>query len=165
MVQYKNINGNSSVLGLNEYAQIVFEKISQLEYLVTPDEKLRISNIELKTLTHTLKLGSFAYYFISPWIALNEYNYVKWKEGERNKRKEILEKILLGNILSMLKGLGIFVEYRVIAQILGFKTKLAIAHNNKFLGIYAHFFCNLDLPKYIGLGKSVSKGYGTLEHL
>lgn len=165
LIQYKNIKGHPSVLGLNEYAQIVYEKISQLEYVVTSDKKLRISNIELKTLTHNLALGSFGYYFISPWIALNEDNYAKWKESERNKRKEILEKILLGNILSMLKGLGIFVDYRVIVQLLGFKTRLATAHNNKFIGMYAHFSCNLDLPEYIGLGKSVSKGYGMLEHM
>jgi hypothetical protein len=165
LVQYKNINGHPSVLGLNEYAQIVYEKISQLEYVVTPVDKLRISNIELKTLRHKLALGSFAYYFISPWIALNEDNYVKWKESERNKRKGILEKILLGNILSMLKGIGIFANYRVIVQLLGFKTRLATAHNNKFVGMDAQFRCNLDLPGYIGLGKSVSKGYGTLEHL
>ena len=165
LIQYKSINGNPSVLGLNEFAQIVYKKLSQLEYVVTPDDKLRISNIELKTLKHKLALGSFAYYFISPWIALNEVNYIKWKESERTKRKEFLEKILLGNILSMLKGLEIFVDYRVITQILGFRTKIAVAHHNKFLGMYAHFTCNLGLPKYIGLGKSVSKGYGMLDHL
>ena len=152
------------MLGLNEFSQIVYEKISQLEYVVTADDKLRISNIELKTLNHKLTLGSFAYYFISPWIALNEDNFVKWKESERSKRKEFLEKILLGNILSMLKGLGIFVDYRVMVQLLGFKSRLATAHNNKFVGITAQFGCNLNLPEYLGLGKSVSKGYGILKH-
>jgi hypothetical protein len=165
MVQYKNIRGHPSIIGLNEFAQIVYEKISQLEYIMTSNEKLRVSNIQLKTLRHEITSGSFVYYFISPWIALNEENYIKWKLSIRNNRKEMLEKILLGNILSMLKGLGIFVNYRVIVQLLGFKTRQVTAHNNKFVGIDAHFTCNLDLPEYIGLGKSVSKGYGTLEHI
>lgn len=162
LVQYKVVDHHPTVVGLNEYAPIVYEKISQLEHLVTADEKLRISNIQMKSVVHKIAVGTYHYQFISPWLALNQDNYSKWKESDRTTRNKILNKILLGNILSMLKGLGIFVDYQVIVQLLRFKTKKSVAHDNTFVGISADFSCNLDLPQFLGLGKSVSKGFGVI---
>ena len=41
------------------------------------------------------------YKFISPWLALNEKNYKYYKDLDDIGKKEKLEKILIGNILSM----------------------------------------------------------------
>lgn len=37
------------------------------------------------------------------------------------------------------------------------------AHEHGFSGFYGAFVANLSLPQYLGIGKSVSKGFGILE--
>ena len=47
------------------------------------------------------------YKFITPWLGLNQVNYQKYSNlTEWKDKKELLNKILVGNLLSMSKGLG-----------------------------------------------------------
>ncbi len=165
LVQYKKVEKKLLVMGLNDYAAIVFKKISQLKSIVVPDEKIRVKNVDLSMSTTAVIMQNTRYGFLSPWLALNEDNYAKFKTLDRNYRKEFLEKILVGNILSTLKGLGIFVDFKISADIQNFRSVPTFAHNNKFQGFYVNFNSNIYLPRYIGIGKSVSKGFGVLELL
>ena len=99
---------------------------------------------------------------LSPWLPLNEANYSAFKDLGVEKQKAFLEKILVGNTLSCLKGLGIFVDYRVESYLVSFRSYTVRAHGNPFEAFSARFFLNVDLPDFIGLGKSVSKGFGTI---
>ena len=66
-------------------------------------------------------------------------------------------------MLSMLKGIGIRINHRLYVQIKWYKEVPIIAHKHNFSGFYAKFVTNLSLPKYIGVGKSVSKGFGIIQ--
>lgn len=103
--------------------------------------------------------------FATPWIALNEENHRKFAGIERADRKAFLEKILVGNMLSALKGLSVFAEFKVTADLKDFRLRPAYVHENRFLAFHASFATNLALPRFFGLGKSVSKGYGAVEPL
>jgi hypothetical protein len=63
----------------------------------------------------------------------------------------------------MLKGLGIFIDYHVDVAIKNTVPLLTRAHGNTFWGFSADFDANINIPRYAGLGKSVSKGFGTVE--
>lgn len=55
-----------------------------------------------------------AYEFATPWLALNQENYMKYYAlPGREERQEFLRKTLIGNLLSMSKSL----DYRVIDKI------------------------------------------------
>ncbi len=71
--------------------------------------------------------------------------------------------MLIGNLLSMLKGIGIKIDYHLYVQIKWYKKAPVIVHKHRFSGFYAKFVTNLSLPKYIGIGKSVSKGFGIIQ--
>ena len=81
------------------------------------------------------------------------------------KHNSFLEKILVGNTLSCLKGLGIFVDYLIESYLVSFRTYTVRAHGNPFEAFSARFYLNVDLPNFIGLGKSVSKGFGTIRRV
>ena len=49
LVQYKKIKERLLVLGLNEYAKHVFERMSNLDKVVAEKEKYKISSVELST--------------------------------------------------------------------------------------------------------------------
>ncbi|PXX16633.1 hypothetical protein EJ73_02739 [Hoylesella shahii DSM 15611 = JCM 12083] len=75
----------------------------------------------------------------------------------------MLQRILTGNILSMLKGLGIRVEQRVEVHI----KHLEERPNVIFKGVKLYcanisFDSNVLLPQHVGLGKHASVGFGIL---
>lgn len=159
------MNSKLLVLGLNDYSKTVFYKMSQLDNLITRDEKISLFNVDLTNITFEIREEYAVYKFISPWLALNENNYKNFKSLDKSKRREFLEKILIANVLSALKGLGLRVEFQLSVQINKFKPVQTEAHKNKFVGFYCEFALNIALPKFLGIGKSVSKGFGVIERV
>lgn len=139
--------------------------MSQLDSLETQYGKVNLFNVDLTTNVFEIKEEYAIYKFINPWLALNEDNYKKFKSLGKNKRGEFLEKILVANVLSALKGLGLRVGFQISVQINKFKPIQTEAHKNKFVGFYCEFALNVALPKFLGIGKSVSKGFGVIERI
>ncbi len=106
-------------------------------------------------------------YNIKNWIALNQENYKKYLAIESlSEQTKFLETLLKANILSFAKG----IEWEVpkpldlyITDIQEIRT--AKIKDQKVLGFNLDFKCNVFLPNYIGLGKSVSLGYGNVREI
>ena len=78
----------------------------------------------------------------------------------------MLNHILAGNILTMLKGVNVILKERLNADISSISESKTIKYKNiRLLSLDATFFCNVVLPQHIGLGKHASLGYGTVENL
>ena len=165
LIQYKRIGKKLVVIGIGDFAEIIFQNMSGLDHVTTKTQKIPLNNIEIKSSSYEIEQAPQKYKFTSPWLALNEKNYAKFKELTNSEKKPFLEKILVGNILSLLKGLNIFVDHRIIVSITKFNSIRVTAHQNKFAGIYADFECNTLLPEYLGLGKSVTKGLGVIKNV
>lgn len=164
-VQYKKIGNSLMILGLGEYADILFERLANVEQIVTPNQNIPVSNIVLSSKIFNIVEKQYRYYFATPWIGLNEKNYKKYLELKQNEQKIFLEKILVGNILSMLKGLGIRLEFKIVVKISKIRTKTITVHGNQFAGFSFSWDSNISLPENCGLGKSVSKGFGVVSSL
>jgi len=165
LVQYKVINKTFYIIGLNEYAENVFYKMSQLEYVILDKEKLKVTNVELDLKNIELKEQKTRYRFISPWIALNKQNYERFHTVDKQLKNLFLSKIFVGNILSALKSLKIYLTFRLTAGVDSMKSFPISANDNVFQGFYGYVTTNINLPNFIGLGKSVSKGFGTVEKI
>ncbi|MCX8190567.1 MAG: CRISPR-associated endonuclease Cas6, partial [Candidatus Diapherotrites archaeon] len=61
-----------------------------------------------------------------------------------------------------LKGIGVRANERICVNLLNYRTKRVRVHGNTFEAFKGMFEANISLPDYIGLGKSVSKGFGTI---
>jgi len=103
------------------------------------------------------------YHFLTPWFALNERNYERYKDSNQREQIQLLEKILIGNILSMAKGLEYVVTEEIKVKNLKLKMQDIRVKDIKMIGFMGDFEVNFDLPDYIGLGKMVSKGFGTIK--
>jgi len=112
-------------------------------------------------------------YTLKRWIPLNDRNYKTYIElankGDRQGIIDLLQPILIGNILSMARG----IEWNVTRQI---KVKITDiwrvgvvryknhdGHNITKTAFNIDFTTNVYLPYYIGLGQKVSIGFGNLE--
>ncbi|CAE6493542.1 CRISPR-associated endonuclease Cas6 [Candidatus Nitrosotenuis uzonensis] len=163
LIQYKRVQSKIAIVGIGKYADIVAFNMADVDHITTETQKIPIKNIQIKNSVYSIAEKLSTYGFSSPWIALNETNYVKYKQAGKSDKKKLLEKILIGNILSMFKGLSIFVPQKIEVNILQHYSKPITVHDNKFVGFKLEFTCNVVLPEFIGLGKSVSKGFGVIK--
>ncbi len=165
LVQYKRIDKKLAIVGIGEYAKMVSQNMPNMDHITTENQKIPLHNIQIKNIVFTRESKNCMYRFVSPWIALNESNYEKYKKLGKIEKKKLLEQILVGNILSMFKGLGIFVTDKIEVIILRQISKPIVVHENKFVGFKTDFVSNTSIPEFLGLGKSVSKGFGTIRKM
>ncbi len=104
-------------------------------------------------------------YSIHNWIALIQENYPKYQALEiLTERISFLEKTLIANIISFAKGIEWTIDKPIKLHIKEIKdTKSVTLKGKKIKGFDMDFTCNVFLPNYIGLGKSVSLGFGVVK--
>jgi hypothetical protein len=105
--------------------------------------------------------------FLTPWLALNEDNYARYQVSGPADRLRLLERILIGNILSMSKGLGYVVTEEIkVSQLDVYPVRTPVRLKGvEMTGFKGTFAVNFELPDLLGLGKSVSRGFGTVRRL
>lgn len=165
-IQYKIIGDQACILGIEEGAQLIKEISDQTDNLVLGSNVYSIDEKVLYQKESEIKTSKkIQYNFISPWVALNTKNYSSYNLIDNWKDKKIfLNNILIGNILSMCKGLGIivnrklYVHSRLEDEIVDFK---GIPMN----GFKGEFTVNFQIPDFFGLGKGVSQGFGTVKEV
>ena len=165
LIQYKRIDEKLYVIGFEKCVDLVRDRISGLRHINLKDKKIQVLNTSFLKTTHTLNDTITKYRFVSPWIALNKDNYTKFKSLDGTFHKKFLENILIGNLLSAMRGLDYTVDYDLYVKMDRFTHMPVIAHKAGFSGFYCSFVTNLSLPEHIGIGKSVSKGFGVLERV
>lgn len=165
LIQYKFVKNKFFILGINEGAETLMAISSKLTFFDLLDKKLSITkkNIELWEEEIKLETGFKIYQFETPYFAFNQKNYNLYKSLEsEEEKKKLIDKILVGNILSFLKGLGIWVDKKIVADMFFERIEIVEFKEQKVLGLKGEFAFNGILPNYIGLGKSVSLGNGTI---
>jgi hypothetical protein len=100
------------------------------------------------------------YRFVSPWLPFNQENFEKYNCISRDQQRYELDRIAVGNILSALKGLDIFIGSTVYAAIMPGKHRWCKHKNNQLAGFGGTLITNVTLPNDFAIGKAVSHGYG-----
>jgi hypothetical protein len=163
LVQYKVIDNIPYLVGVNEGGELLinlFLKINELRIndVVYPVFHKNIDNIKYDiNVTEEL----FQYKFKTLWMALNQENFRLYNTANGSEKKEMLDNILKGNILSFFTGMGYHIEKRIIltATLMEKETKFKDKNMIAFSG---SFVTNVRLPDFIGLGKAVSRGFGVI---
>lgn len=164
-VQYKIIDGNCLLIGFNEGIDIIKKTFNDLELLNLNGKWNEIFSKGLESYIANFGAVSLqiTYTFLTPWLALNEKNYEKYMMiGTWSKRKELLESILVGNLLSISKSLGYTVTEPIKANIIKLKEVKTKLKEIPMLGFLGTFSVNFEIPDFWGIGKSVSRGFGTV---
>lgn len=165
-VQYKVLGGTPSILGIADGASVLKEitdDITELEFLSNTYQVLqKVTYDQMVPIIPSKDMVE--YRFVSPWLGLNQENYQKWHQIYGWKeRKQFLNAILVGNMLSMAKGLGVVIEHRLNVQS-HLEQVPAQYKGVGMTGFSGSIRVNLQLPDYLGIGKGVSQGFGTLRH-
>lgn len=166
LVQYKIIGGFPSLLGIEEGADVLKDISGEIEELHLGKSNYQVEQVTIHQRSYQVQPGRQTQYkFITPWIGLNSDNYEIYQLMHDWKDKKLfLNKKIVGNILSMCKGLGIIVNRhldvhsRLDDQLVSFKGL-------ELMGFTGEFRVNFQIPDFFGLGKGVSQGFGTVKEV
>jgi len=164
LIQYKRIHKCAAIVCVNEGTETIGDFFSSCNFKFTMGEReveMVISSVKAYQTEVQVWSTQFAY-SIRNWLPLNSENYRKYIsiDGLAEKTK-FLEKILKGNILSFLKGVGIHIDEDLQCTITQLSEPKTVKNKNvKLMSFDAQFKSNVSLPDFIGLGKNASLGYG-----
>lgn len=163
-IHYLVLNGKAIIVGVKNGADEIPKLFNDIDELIMGDEKYCILDKQLSIKTHNFNFidHNKSYFFVTPWLALNEVNFMKFRDAEWMTRKKMLARILIGNILSALKGLQIKVEEKINVEINYVRAVNCSLKGSSLIGFYGSFKINLELPPLFGVGKSVSRGFGAI---
>ena len=166
-IQYKIIDGTPTVIGINEGAEVLKGIYDRYDKITLGDSTYEIveRGVTLRKEDFGILDNILSYRFVTPWLALNQKNHERYMKSDQVEQRDQLRRTLTGNILSMAKGL----DYVVISQIrLGIgrvRHKRCTVKGVSMLGIECEFMANFAIPDYLGLGKSVSRGFGAVARI
>lgn len=166
-IQYKVLHKIPFLIGIDEGANLLtqlFLKIKEINI----DGKMH--PIQSKNISQQQKEIGFSdalheYKFETLWMGLNQQNYSKFVNLNSDKEKDaMLNAILTGHILGFFRSFGVALkpEERIMVKH-QLEQKSTNFKGQKMLAFTGNFICNAILPNYIGLGKSTSRGFGTIK--
>lgn len=168
LVQYRRINRCPAVIGINRGGDALLRLLENGEnfWLQLGNRRVKADAVTIRTeqVPVVCQEGAAYTYSISRWLPLNRDNYQMYQQQEALvDRIGMLEKILIGNILSFAKGVRIFFESPVECRILELVSTGLIQYKEvELMSFSAKFRCNVRLPELVGLGKAVSMNHGVV---
>jgi hypothetical protein len=169
LIQYKKIGRHPAMVCIDQGVDEIHK------YFQNPDWSISISGRTVPMKILSLNMNRFTMqvwdkswrYTIRNWVALNQENYLKYRATESlAQRTQLLASILLGNILSFAKGIEWDVDKPVQLSITDMnRTNLVRLKGNDVTAFNLTFKCNVFLPNHIGLGKSITQGYGVVREV
>jgi len=161
-VQVKILNEQIYVVGI---AQGVDPILSLVDKLGTMD----FGNITFDVLGADVEVENdrflpsnrmLRYKFLTPWIALNEANLMKYKQLFGDDRLKFLTRLLSHNIVFLAREMDIELETKIYTQLNLESLYPKIVDDGQMGAFEGVFQTNFMLPNFLGVGNSITKGYG-----
>ena len=166
---YKRIQGKAAIVCLKEGTEAIGQFFSEGTFTFNLGNryvKMELGSVlSRKCLVQTW--NSMFKYRIRRWIPLNSENYQRYKAMEGISEKiSFLESILIANLLSFSKGIGVYVEKEIQCKLTSLYDPFLVKNKGiKLMAFDIEFVTNMSLPDYIGIGKNASIGYGVVTHV
>lgn len=166
LIQYKRINRKAAIVCFGEGCNTVGEFFATQNMKFMMGEQLVELNLErLQPRKFVIQVWDTMFtYTLRKWLPFNQDNYRKYTSIEGVAEKALfLQNILIGNMLSMTKGLGIHIDKEILCNITEVSSpRIVRAKGVKLMSFDIEFKSNLSIPDYAGIGKHASIGYGTI---
>lgn len=166
LVQYKVIDKVPMLVGIEEGAKLLTLLFLKIEEIDVDGKRIPVNtkNIEVKKEEVGYSEELREYRFDTLWMGLNQKNFTDYRslEDEDDKNK-LLNRLIIGNILGFYSNINLQLkpEERLFAKV-NVHEKSTKFKGNEMMAFSGSFVVNAFLPNYIGLGKSVSRGFGSI---
>lgn len=165
-IQYKCVSRHPMLLCLEEGVEEIHKLFEKSDW------SLNISQRDLEMRIHRLDLHEFTMqvldrpqtYRIRNWVALNEKNYATYQHITALTDKiAFLEQKLVSHIISFAKGIRWHIDQRFEVKITELSAPRWVkVKSTGLMGFDVSFTTRIFLPDFVGLGRKVSLGFGTV---
>jgi hypothetical protein len=169
LIQYKKISGQPAIfcvdVGVDEIHKLFGQRSWTID-LKGVKVDLKVDRLDMKSTILNVWEKTFDYNLWN-WQALNEENWANYQKLDNMVDKiTMLQKILTANILSFAKG----IDWHIDQPVKVILRDVKLERNSKMKDINVRTFevdfrSNVFLPDFMGLGKGVSKGFGTVRKI
>jgi len=165
-VQYKVIRGGPIIAAVNEGCQLLWSLYDNLDQLnaVQPDWKIVEKRLIDRKAPMGLTRDFVKYRFLTPWLALPEEAFKKYLLMDEEARQKMVIKSLEGHIRSIADSLGCPLDGELRIK-MNIKANYIFQREIHVAGLFGSFLVNFEMPNFLGIGKSVSRGFGTIKQL
>ena len=166
LIQYKRLHKKAAILCIGEGINAIHEFFTSNNFMFNMGGKeIEMTIDSINTYDNDITIREeLQHYRIRNWLPLNSTNYSMYHEANSLvERIQLLERVLIGNILSFLKGVDIHIEEQLELHVTNITNQRPATYKRiKLMAFDIEFSTNLNLPQYIGIGKNASVGYGIL---
>ncbi len=167
VVQCKQIKNSLRVIGIAQGAALLWE-------ISVKDNEIRLGgntcsisgrDPEIRNEAFSISGTLHTYEFLTPWLALNQQNAKKFYDLKGKPERDLfMKKILTRNLITLAKSIDYNLHLPLTCECRIRFKRIRINHENVivFLGT---FRTNLRIPDYLGIGQSVSSGFGTIRSI
>lgn len=161
LVQYKVIEQVPVLVGFQEGAELLISLFLKIRELDIEGKHFAVLAKNIQQTRYELNVNRqlYVYTFKTLWMALNQKNFRKYERV--NEKTLFLNQQLQNNILSFYKGLSYRTNDRIMA-ITRLKEKQTLFKGQLMLAFSGEFTTNAFIPEWTGIGKAVSRGFGTV---
>ena len=164
LVQYKVIENIPHLAGIEQGGKLLMELFLRIKHLNIEGNKYPVNSKNItNTITEIQDFGKLrTYRFNTLWMGLNQQNYQKYIQmHDTSEKNEFLNRQICNSIMAFYKGIGYTVKDRIMATG-NLREKSVRFKDRKMLAFDGSFVTNACLPDYVGIGKAVSRGFGTI---
>ena len=169
VIQYKRIGKNPAIICIDYGVEEIHHLFNNTNMKIIIGQRpvsLVVKNLQMQQYNLQVWEKHFDYRLYN-WLALNQENYEKY-QVLKDELSQILflENILKANIISFAKGVKWDVDKQISLRIDELiKAKIVPYKQQKLLAFDIRFRTNVFLPDFVGLGKGVSLGFGTVSQI
>ena len=169
LVQYKVLQTVPTLVGLGDGAGLLAQLFLHMrELTIDHDGRAYTFPVLSKHIRHEqapLGMASdlIEYRFETLWMALNQDNYRDYRQYSEAEQQAQLKRVLTSQLLALFREFGLWLEsHERIMVRLDVDERTTQFKNQTMMAFTGGFLSNVVLPDGIGLGKAVSRGFGTV---
>lgn len=163
LIQYKVIRGAPLIIAVNEGCDLLWEVYDNIEEInkISPWKVTERRLIEKKS-----ELGitdeKARYRFLTPWLTVQESEIGPDIKDNIEQRNSALATILESNFLAVARNFNVPID-KTLRISLNTKDEYIVQKDTNIAGFFGSFYINFQLPQFLGVGKSLTRGFGTIK--
>ena len=168
LVQYKVLDRVPTLVGLGQGAELLTHLFLQMRELDIDGVVFPVLSKHIRHEQVPLGMADdlIEYRFETLWMALNQANYRDYRFYSATDQVAQLKRVLTSQVLATFREFNLWLapHERIMVR-LSVEERTTQFKNQTMVAFTGGFLANVVLPDGMGLGKAVSRGFGSLKRL
>ncbi|MBN8822915.1 MULTISPECIES: CRISPR-associated endonuclease Cas6 [unclassified Spirosoma] len=166
LVQYKVLRHMPTLVGFGEGAELLTQLFLQVSTLSIDGKHIPVHTKHIRCEQVPIGMADelVDYQFVTLWMALNQANYSDYRRYSEADRTAQLKRVFTSQILATFRTFGLWLTHHDRLMVhLSLDERATQFKNQRMIAFSGRFLANVVLPNGLGLGKGVSRGFGSVE--